>query len=112
MSYALALLLTLALEVPLVAWFYPGERARLALACAFATTVTHLLLHFGLPRVIAAPGTVLVVGEALALLGEAAVYARVSRSRSVGQALVASTVANTVSYGAGLVLLRMVMVPA
>ena len=111
MTYLLALLLTLAIEVPLVAWIYPGERVRLAIACGVTTTATHLTMHHVLPLVLASSGQVLVIGEAMALIVEAAVYAGVSRTRSVGRALVASAVANAVSYGVGITLLWLVVAP-
>lgn len=101
-GYALALGLTLALEVPVVAAFYPGRR-RMALVCALATTTTHLVLHFVLPRVLP-PGAALITGEVFATVAEALAYA--AAAGLPGRALVASAVANSVSYGAGLVLFR------
>ncbi len=101
-GYVLALGLTIALEVPVVAGFYPGRRARLALVCALATTATHLALHFVFPRFLA-PRTALLAGEVFATLAEAAAYAAAAR-RGIGRALVASAVANSVSYGAGFLL--------
>jgi hypothetical protein len=98
-GYLLALAITLVVEVPTVAAFFPGRRVQLALTCALATTATHLLLHFGFPRVLP-PRAALLVGEAVATLGEAAVYAAVSREP--GRALTASAVANGLSYGVGL----------
>lgn len=102
-AYALALGLTVALEVPVVAAFFPGRRARLALFCALATTATHLVLHFVLPRFLPS-GAALLAGEAFATLGEAAAYA--AAAGLPGRALVASAVANSASYWAGLLLFR------
>lgn len=102
-GYGLALALTIGVEVPIVAAFFPGRRRRLALACAFATTATHLVLHFVLPRLLP-PGTALVTGEAFATAAEALAYA--AASGQPGRALVASAVANSASYGVGLLLFR------
>lgn len=103
-GYALALGVTLAVEVPVVAAFYPGRRARLALACAVATTATHLLLHFAFPALTPPGLSPLVAGELFATAAEAAVYAAVGRD--LPRALVASALANSASFAAGLLLLR------
>ncbi len=102
-GYLVALGVTLAVEVPIVAAFFPGRRRRMALVCAIATTATHLVLHFVLPRFLP-PGTALLAGEALATVAEAAAYAIVSRD--LGRSLVASAVANAASYALGLILFR------
>lgn len=101
-SYLTALAITLALEVPVVAALYPGQRRRMALAAALATSATHLFMHFGLPRLLPSAGAVLLVGEIFATLAEAGVYAAASRPRSLGRGLVASALANSLSYAAGL----------
>ncbi len=100
--YLLALGLTLVVEVPVVAAFFPGRRLRMALVCAGATTATHLLLVFGFPRLLPRTVSPLVFGEIFATVAEAAAYAAVSRLP--GRALVASAVANTCSFGLGLLL--------
>ena len=100
-AYLLALGLTLGSEVPIVAALYPGQRARLAIVAALMTTVTHLILHFALPRWLPA-AQVLLPGEALALFGEAAAYAAFSRPRDLGRALLASALANAASFGLGI----------
>lgn len=97
----LALALTLGVEVPIVAALYPGQRARLAVIAAFASTATHLTLHFALPRLVPA-AQVMLLGEALALLGEALAYGVLSRPRDLGRALVASALANAASFGLGI----------
>jgi len=97
--YALALTTTLAVEVPVVAALFPGRRLRLALACAAATTATHLLMHLGFPRLLPSGVSPLLVGEAFATLAEAAVYALASRD--LGRSLVASALANSASFAAG-----------
>ena len=101
--YLLALGVTLAVEVPLVALLFPGRRARMAVACALATTATHVFMHFALPRFLPSPRDVLLVGETVAVGFEAGVYALVSRD--LGRSLVASALANSASYGAGLIIL-------
>jgi hypothetical protein len=103
--YLVALALTIGIEVPIVATFYPGQRRRMALACLVATTLTHLALHFGLTRFLSW-NHALVSGEIVALVGEAAAYAWVARPRDIGRALVASALANGASFVAGLVVFR------
>jgi len=103
MSGALAAwLLTVAVEVPLVALVFPGQRARLALACAAGTTVTNLAMNLLLPRWLGAGAAWLLAGELGALLLEAALYAAVGRPRDPARALVASALANGASFAAGL----------
>ncbi len=101
-GYGIALAVTLAVEVPLVAAFYPGRRRRMALLCAAATTLTHLLLHFAFPAVLPRGSSPLLVGEAFATVAEAVVYT--VAVREPGRALVASALANSCSFGAGLLL--------
>jgi hypothetical protein len=104
-GYLAALALTLAVEVPLVALVYPGQRRRMATCCAAATAFTHLVMHFVLPRLFT--GTVvLVAGETLALALEALAYALVSRPRDGARALLASALANGASFGVGLLIFR------
>lgn len=103
-GYLLALAVTLAIEVPVVAALFAGQRLRMAVVAALATTATHLAMHFALPHVVSTYVAWLVAGELLALVVEAAAYALLSRPRSVERALVASAVANALSFGAGLAL--------
>ncbi|MFH2006799.1 MAG: hypothetical protein ABI333_09465 [bacterium] len=98
---AIALAITLAIEVPVVAALYSGQRRRMALACAASTTVTNLAMNLLLVRVMADPQQALLCGEILALVLEAVTYIVVSRTRDVGRALVASGLANALSFGAG-----------
>ncbi len=98
--YGLALAITLAVEVPVAAAFFPRRRRRLALTCALATTATHLLLHFVFPAVLPRTVSPLLFGEIFATVAEAAAYAAVSGLP--GRALVASAVANSFSFGVGL----------
>jgi hypothetical protein len=101
-GYLLALGLTVVVEVPVVASFFPGRRLRLALVCAAATTVTHLLLHFGFPALLPHAVSALWFGEAFATLAEAGAYWLAARQP--GRALVASAVANSLSFVAGVAL--------
>ena len=98
-SWLVALIVTLVIEVPLVVAWYPGERARMALAAVFANAATNLALNLVL-----APRGHLVLGETIALVVEAAVYARVSRDRDVPRAIIVSAAANLLSFSFGPVL--------
>jgi hypothetical protein len=102
-GYLLALGLTLVVEVPVVAALFPARRWRMALVCACATTATHLLLVFGFPRLLPPGAPALLAGELFATLGEAGAYWLASRQP--GRALVASALANGLSFGAGMALL-------
>ena len=55
-----------------------------------------------MPRLLAPGGPVLLLGELIALAAEAAVYAVVARPRELGRSLIASALANSLSYAAGL----------
>jgi hypothetical protein len=111
-GYLPSLLLTLAVEVPLVALYFSGMRARLAATAALATTLTHLCMHFVLFDLLG-PRRFLPAGETLAFVAEALVYAHVSRStaasgnlsRALTRGLLASALANTASFAAGWALL-------
>lgn len=99
-----ALAVTVAVEVPIVALVFPRERARMALACAIATSATNLAMNLLLYPRVGSVDTYLLVGEIGATLAEAAVYYAASREHDVGRALLASALANAASFGAGLVL--------
>jgi hypothetical protein len=109
MTYPEALAITLVVEVPGVAALFPRQRLKMALAAALATTATHLIMHFALPRLTASYDQNLLFGETLAVVAEAAVYTLVSRPRDLPRALVASGLANILSYLAGLLLLREIL---
>jgi hypothetical protein len=99
-----ALAITLAIEVPIVAAFYRGQRARLALAAVLANLATNLAMNMVIVRGSrAAYDETLLVGEAVALLLEAAVYAAVDRKHDLVTGFTASAAANLASFGAGLV---------
>lgn len=76
----------------------------MAAVCAVTTSVTNLAMNVFLPRWLGTGMTFLLVGETGALLIEAAVYALVAKPRDPGRALAASAVANSASFGAGLLL--------
>lgn len=99
--YQIALAITLAIEVPVVVLVFRDQPIRMGIACILTTSTTHLAMHFLLPRVAAAYQSIILIGELGALVIEAGVYALVSRPRDPGRALVASAVANTLSYLAG-----------
>jgi peptidoglycan biosynthesis protein MviN/MurJ (putative lipid II flippase) len=103
-SIGSALAVTVSVEVPIVAWFYPRERTRMALTCAVATTVTNLAMNAGLRRVTASYDTYLLAGELAASALEALAYVVMSKRHPIGQALIASGVANAASFAAGLLL--------
>jgi hypothetical protein len=100
-----ALGITLALEVPIVAAFYGGQRARLAAAAVVANVGTNVAMNVLLVRSSRdSYDTTLLAGEAVALLLEAVVYAAVDRKHDLVKALTASAAANLASFGAGLLL--------
>lgn len=100
--WAVALLVTLAIEVPLVAALFPGQRLRMACVAVAANVATNLTLNLVLPRIAALRGHYLIPGEILAVVAEAAAYALASRPRDVPRSLLASSLANALSFGAGL----------
>lgn len=99
-----AWLVTLAVEVPCVAALYPGQRGRMALAAALATSATNLPMNLLLPRWLGAGQAFLLTGELLALVLEAGVYLLAARPRDLPRAAAASALANGLSFGAGLLL--------
>lgn len=102
--YLLALAITLASEVPIVAACFPGQRWRMALLCVAATTLTHLWMHWGLSRWLSGDAW-LITGEAMATCFEAATFALLSRPREPRRGLIAAALANSASYVLGLLLL-------
>jgi hypothetical protein len=102
-SVASALMLTLAVEVPIVALVYARERARMAAACALASSVTNLVMNVWLYAAMSSYDAYLTAGELGATVIEALVYVVVSRDHGIGPALLASGVANTASFAIGLV---------
>lgn len=98
-GWFVALIVTLVIEVPLVVAFYPRERARMCIAAVLANAATNLALNLVL-----APRGHLVLGETIALAGEAAIYALTSRDRDVPRAIIVSAAANLSSFSFGPVL--------
>jgi hypothetical protein len=101
--WALALAITLALEVPLVAALFPGQRVKMALVSAAANTATNLTLNLLLPTLFAQPGSHILPGEILAVVVETEAYALASRPRDLSRSLLASSLANALSYSAAMV---------
>jgi len=99
-----ALALTLAVEVPIVALVFKGQRVRMALVCAATTAATNVAMNTLLRASIPGASLAIAVGEISALAIEATVYALASRPRDVPRALVASALANAASYAVGLAL--------
>jgi Flp pilus assembly protein protease CpaA len=103
-GYVIAWFVTVALEVPCVAAFYPGQRVRMALVCLVATSATNLAMNLFLPRWLGSGQAFLLTGEILALALEAAIYSIASHPKNLARALMASALANGLSFSAGLVL--------
>lgn len=100
--YLLALATTLAIEVPVVAAAFFRTWWRMAIACAAATTCTHLAMHFVVRPLAGSHLVFIVVGEVMATVVEGVVYALVSRPRDLPRAFLASALANSLSFGFGL----------
>lgn len=96
-----AWLLTVVIEAPCVALFYPSQRAAMLLLCAVTTTITNLAMNWLLPRWLGVGVTFLVVGEMTALVGETAIYWLARRPHDLARATAASALANALSFGAG-----------
>ena len=76
----------------------------MAVVAALATTATHLFMHFVLPLVTTSYSQNLVIGEAVALAAEAIAYWRLSRPPELSRAMIASALANSASFAAGLLI--------
>jgi len=98
---ARALVVTLLIEVPVVALGFPNQRRRMVLVALVANTLTNLTLNLVLPSIRAIRGHHVLVGEALALVVETLAYAIAGRPGALGRALVVSGVANALSYELG-----------
>ena len=118
-QYAIAAAVTLAVELPVV--LLVARRARLMIgdakvlgAAALANLLTHPALWYVpysfFPAVLlpANYGLYLVVGEGLVLLVETAVYWLILVRHRPWLALAMSALANAASYGAGLLVWRLV----
>ncbi len=100
--WALALAITLGVEVPLVAALFPGQRLKMAAVAVLANAATNLTLNLWLPRLDFLRGSYLFPGEVLAVVAEAAAYALASRPRDLPRSLLASSLGNMLSFAAGL----------
>ncbi len=101
-AWAAALAVTLVIEVPLVAALFPGQRLKMAAVSTVMNAVTNLTLNLVLRRAAWLHGHWLVPGEVFAVLSEAAAYALASRPRDLPRSLLASSLANALSFSAGL----------
>ncbi len=97
-----ALVVTLAIEVPIVAALFPGQRVRMALVAAVANIATNLTLNLVLARWAALGGYQVPAGEILAVVLEAAAYGVASRPRDWSRSTLASSLGNALSFAAGL----------
>jgi hypothetical protein len=105
---------TLAVEIPLfvaVARFRGGAETdrraplwRLALAGAAGTCLTHPLLWFVWPRVVHDYQLYIASGELLIAVIESATFYALARPISPGRAIAASFIANSASFGLGILL--------
>jgi peptidoglycan biosynthesis protein MviN/MurJ (putative lipid II flippase) len=102
--FLFAVAVTILIESPCVAAFYPKDRVAMALFCASINFVSNLTMNLLLPRWLGTGATFLVVGESGALCLETVFYYLVSRDKSPWRALAASGLANGLSFGAGLLL--------
>jgi len=97
----LALVITVAVEVPIVALVFAGQRRRMAIVAAVTTGITNLLMNTLLRQTVADNLTFLHLGELGALVIEAGVYFLASKPREPGRAIAASALANATSYLVG-----------
>jgi hypothetical protein len=104
MSWPIAFVLTLAIEIPLaVLCLRSHPRGRVIVAAFAANAISHPLLCFVLLR--ALPGPFLarvVVGELAVVALEAAVYVAALRPIRTGHALAVSATVNAASYLVGI----------
>lgn len=100
-----ALAVTVAVETPVIAAVYRGQRLRMAAVCILTTSITNVGMNTWLRSTAASYDQYVLVGEVCAVVVEAIVYALVARGRDVSKAMLASGAANALSYAAGLVLL-------
>lgn len=100
-GYLIALGVTLAVEVPLVAAAFPEERLRMAVCALVATTVTHVGMHLVTPITTEMLYLWLVVGELGAFVLEGSAYAVATKKRGILWAFAVSLVANAASFSMG-----------
>ena len=97
-----ALIVTLLIEVPIVVAFFPRKWKRLGLVALGANALTNVVLNVGLPALGVRGTPRILVGEAFALVFEAAAYAIASGARA--RSAIASGVSNIASFTLGGVL--------
>ena len=106
-SFALqALVVTLVCEVPLVALVFKGQRLRMAVVAAVTTGVCNLSMNLLLLPLFTSYSRFILLGELGAVLLEAGVYAVAAKPREPSRALLASALANTASFIAGVVVFQ------
>ncbi len=101
-GYLLALGVTLVLELPVVMLLFRSQWKRLALSCLVATAMTHWLMHFIVPLITSSYLSYLIVGESFATFGEGLAYGVAAEPTNFIRGLMASALANGLSYGVGL----------
>jgi hypothetical protein len=106
-AYTEALLVTIAVEVPIVALIYAELRWRMAVVALVATSATHYAMHQPLRGFFAGTGHPVLYAEIAVVLAEAVVLFAASRhqryeGRRATTAIGASLVANAASYVVGL----------
>lgn len=102
MSLALrALIVTVAIELPVVALCFPDQRLRLAFVALIVNCLTNPLLNLVLPAIPLFSGEHVVIGEVLAVVMEAVAYGLAARGRECGRALAVSAACNALSYEFG-----------
>jgi hypothetical protein len=96
-----AVLLSVAVEAPIVAAFYPRRRLRMATVAAVATSATNVAMNLLLPHWESSAAAFLFLGEGASFAVEAIVYALGARPLDLPRALAASAFANATSFAFG-----------
>jgi peptidoglycan biosynthesis protein MviN/MurJ (putative lipid II flippase) len=104
--YAFAIAVTLLVQVPVVAAFYPRERLRMAAVCAVTTVATNAVIDVAILRSATRYDALVLAGELAAVVVEALVYFYAARPRDLRRAFAASAAANVLSYAVGLLFTR------
>lgn len=107
-SIGISLAITLLIETPVVAAFYPRQRKRMALICVAVTGASNLLMNVFLLYAVRLEWTGLLCwAELTAFLLEAVAYWLVVGDKQ--RALLASAAANMASFVAGLLVWRLIL---
>mgnify|MGYP007046917283 CR=1 FL=1 len=99
---AQALLITLAVEVPVIAWLGAPHRRRLAMTCAGITSVTNVAMNLWWFDQVGATISTLAAAEGAAVVIEAGAYLIAVPTRGPMRCLRDSAVANGLSLVVGL----------